>query len=244
MTLAAAVWLLAAALALGCPFQPLWTFKTAPQLPLLCCCGVQAATHAAAAYASLDCAAGGDLLLACRLLHCAALPLQSTPTCRMQVVWANFTALPPASGLPASDTAGMWGVTATPTAAVYAQGARLYGLSPDDGRQLWQIVVSAGAGTGLNPNVTSVAYVPVLDAVPSRQYPMLLMTSSTWDQTRFMAYQLNGSSATAAPTVAWQVRRRGGLHDCWPSAELAAAAPAEVIELRLRLLVPAGGCLA
>ncbi|PRW20529.1 tyrosine-specific transport -like [Chlorella sorokiniana] len=121
-----------------------------------------------------------------------------------QVVWANFTSLPPASGLPTSDTAGMWGVTATPTAAVYAQGARLYGLSPDDGRQLWQIVVSAGAGTGLNPNVTSVAYVPVLDAVPSRQYPMLLMTSSTWDQTRFMAYQLNGSSASAAPTVAWQ----------------------------------------
>lgn len=153
----------------------------------------------------------------CRHCRCRCHSVQQGTACRrrslgpvdLQVVWANFTSLPPASGLPTSDTAGMWGVTATPTAAVYAQGARLYGLSPDDGRQLWQIVVSAGAGTGLNPNVTSVAYVPVLDAVPSRQYPMLLLTSSTWDQTRFMAYQFNGSNATAAPTVAWQVRRGG-----------------------------------
>lgn len=129
-------------------------------------------------------------------------------------MWANFTQLPAASGLPTSDTAGQWGVTATPTAAVYAQGARLYGLSPEDGRQLWQVVVSSGAGTGLNPNVTSVAYVPVLDAVPSRTAPLLLLTSSTWDQTRFMAYQLNSSSAADPPVVAWQVgglRHAGGV---------------------------------
>ena len=118
------------------------------------------------------------------------------------LLWQNTTALPPASGLPTSDTAAAAGVTALPGLAVFAQGPRIYGISAADGKELWSMLVSAGASTGLSANVTSVVYVEA--SPPQRPHPLLLLTSATWDQTRHMAYKLNGSFGQP-PAVAWQM---------------------------------------
>lgn len=116
--------------------------------------------------------------------------------------WSNFTAPPPNSGLAASDTAAAWGVTALPGMAVYAQGSRLYGLSADNGTQLWVMVVSAGSASGSASNVTSVTYLEPF--LPARPHPVVLLGSATWEQTRYMAYQFNGT-AGQQPTVLWQM---------------------------------------
>lgn len=129
-----------------------------------------------------------------------------------QVKWANFTAPPPPSGLPAADTAALNGVTPGPGMAIFAQGPRMYGLSAEDGRQLWGVLVTAGTGAGLNPNISSITVVDAAPDLPNgRQHPLLLLQSSTWDQTRFMAYVLNGTAinATAPPVEAWKVRCAG-----------------------------------
>lgn len=120
--------------------------------------------------------------------------------------WANFTNPPPNSGLTASDTASSWGVTPLPGLAVYAQGSKLYGLAAQDGKQLWAMTVATGIGSGLSPNISSIVYVE--PAPPARAYPTLLLTSTTFEQTRFLAYKFNGS-AGQPPAVMWQVRARG-----------------------------------
>jgi hypothetical protein len=122
--------------------------------------------------------------------------------------WANVTAPPPNSGLPTSDTAAAQGVTALPGMAVYAQGSKLHALSAQDGRELWTISVSTGSSFGSSAaNVTSLTYVEAgagaAGEVPGTPFPMLLLQSRTWDQTRFAAYRFNGS-AGAPPAVAWQ----------------------------------------
>lgn len=122
--------------------------------------------------------------------------------------WANFTPTPPASGLAVADSASLWGVTPAPGLAVFAQGSRIIGLAAEDGRELWRTTVSAGAQTGLASNVSSVVLVQPSEAVPNRPRPMLLLTSSTWDQTRFMTYALNDTLGNP-PSVAWQVRGTG-----------------------------------
>lgn len=129
-----------------------------------------------------------------------------------EVKWANFTAPPPPSGLPSADTAALHGVTPGPGMAVFAQGARMYGLSAEDGRQLWGVLVTAGTGAGLNPNISSITLVDAAPDLPNgRQHPMLLLQSSTWDQTRYMAFVLNGTAvnASAPPVEAWKARRAG-----------------------------------
>ncbi|KAL4422642.1 hypothetical protein ABPG75_008839 [Micractinium tetrahymenae] len=118
------------------------------------------------------------------------------------VRWANFTNPPPSSGLTSSDTAALLGVTPLPGLAVYAQGSKLYGLAAQDGRQLWSMTVSTGIGSGLSPNISSILYVE--PSLPGRPYPVLLLTSTTWEQTRFLAYQFNGS-AGQPPVVLWQM---------------------------------------
>lgn len=149
--------------------------------------------------------------------------------------WANFTAPPPPSGLPSADTAALHGVTAVPGLAVYAQGSRLYGLSAETGKQVWGMVVSAGSATGLAANVTSVTLV---EAAPGhtngRPFPLLLLTSSSWDQTRFMGYALNGTNITSPPTVAWQVR--AGVLWWSPSANSAVLQPADTATGLMQLL--------
>jgi hypothetical protein len=118
------------------------------------------------------------------------------------LVWQNTTALAPASGLPTSDTATTGGVTPLPGLSVFAQGPRLYGISAEDGKELWSMIVSAGPSTGLSANVTSIAYVE--PSPPQRPDPLLLLTTLTFDQTRYMAYKLNGSFGQP-PAVAWQM---------------------------------------
>ena len=117
------------------------------------------------------------------------------------LAWTYFTPPPPRYGNPSSDTAAAFGVTALPGLAVYAQGNLLYGLSAANGSQLWLQAVSAGAYSGFNANLTSVTYAEPSAAQPA---PMLLLASTTWQQTRFLAYALNGS-AGRPPVVAWQM---------------------------------------
>lgn len=120
--------------------------------------------------------------------------------------WANSTNPPPNSGLTSSDTASSLGVTPLPGLAVYAQGAKLFGLAAQDGKQLWSMTVTTGIGSGLSPNISSIVYVE--PSPPARPYPVLLLTSTTFEQTRFLAYQFN-ASVEQPPSVLWQVRRCG-----------------------------------
>ncbi|KAI3430381.1 hypothetical protein D9Q98_004976 [Chlorella vulgaris] len=125
------------------------------------------------------------------------------------VRWANFTLLPPTSGIPTSDTAAAYGVTAMPDMAVYAQGPRLYALSAANGSQLWSIAVSTGASFGgASTNVSSVTYVEPAPPGSRGGTPagLLLLQSTTFEQMRFMAYEFNASAPRAAPSVAWQNR--------------------------------------
>ncbi|EFN52382.1 hypothetical protein CHLNCDRAFT_58851 [Chlorella variabilis] len=122
------------------------------------------------------------------------------------VRWANSTPPPPTSGLPNSDTAAAHGVTALPDMAVYAQGQRMYALSAANGSQLWSMVVTTGSSYGAAAaNISSITYVEAGAPPAGSPYPLLLLQSTTWEQTRFIAYKLNGS-AGAPPTVAWQNR--------------------------------------
>lgn len=140
------------------------------------------------------------------------------------VLWStNVTAV----GTPAFGATPIPGVTASPSLAFYATGARVVALDGTTGAPAWSYTWALG-GAGLAPNITDVQYVELPGSPPQR---LLLLTSISWQQQRNAVLRLHdgtaSSSASSAAAVSlqqaapvallWQSAQPEPAMDAWPA---------------------------